>query len=456
MENKNFDAKLKAALENIEAPFSPADWSAMEQRLNASATPEAEPAETHAVDRAVYHTLANLEMRYQPADWTRMSARLDQEARRRRRVWITKMAEAAIFLLLLANLDGFLNQINGTSADPTRPQAAVESQNTENRTENRKSAAGRSFMVVAPASMNAGNAEKFALVGQPDGSTLLVPVNGLETPGALTPANATPGQTIVLVGPENGVVAVTPVSALNTGYAYQLLEKTPEVVYAWMTPPTKKARNSDLYVGAFAARDYDFINSAGDARKARQYGGGIQVGLQKGKWGFETGLAYARKGFEPKPELKIISGDASQGYHAAYIARVDADMVAVPLRLTRQVAKMGRFTARLSAGVTAHMAAQKGYRYETLYYPPPGQPGDPIKTPPHGQPAAKGIFEGGRPGGNFYATADVGFRLEAGIGKRATLFVEPVCRKALTEKGIAGGLSQINTVSVQAGVMASL
>ena len=115
MDYKNFDNKLKNALEGLEAPFDPSAWAAFEQRLNAPFTEE-QPAAVDAVDKAVFRTLERLDAPYQPAHWDMLATRMTQVARTRRRIWIAKLTEAAIFLLLLANLEGFLRPASAPSA----------------------------------------------------------------------------------------------------------------------------------------------------------------------------------------------------------------------------------------------------------------------------------------------------------------------------------------------------
>lgn len=81
---------------------------------------EEQPAPVEPVDLVVKRTLERVEVPYQPADWTLLQTRLNQGALVRR-IRLSKLAEAAIFLLLLINIEGFLGGF-GEVLKPTAPQ----------------------------------------------------------------------------------------------------------------------------------------------------------------------------------------------------------------------------------------------------------------------------------------------------------------------------------------------
>ena len=67
MELQKFDSTLKSVLENLEVPYEPGTWAALESRLDA--LPAAD-----AVDKAVRPALERIEMPYQPCTGMRSQA----------------------------------------------------------------------------------------------------------------------------------------------------------------------------------------------------------------------------------------------------------------------------------------------------------------------------------------------------------------------------------------------
>ncbi|MBK9335198.1 MAG: hypothetical protein IPM98_00900 [Lewinellaceae bacterium] len=158
--------------------------------------------------------------------------------------------------------------------------------------------------------------------------------------------------------------------------------------------------------------------------------------------------------------MKIYSGNITDGYYGSNLAEVDADLVTLPLKASRRIARFGKTTAHAVAGATAHLATQKNYDYGTFYFPPNTLPPnflpDPNQAPQLRKPG-QGIFEKGTLSSNLYATADVGIRIERPVGGgRYAAFVEPTYRQSLSGKGIGPKGEPINTLSIQAGVLTYL
>jgi hypothetical protein len=133
-------------------------------------------------------------------------------------------------------------------------------------------------------------------------------------------------------------------------------------------------------------------------------------------------------------------------------------MVSIPIKLTHRIAQFGQMTAQAVAGVSTHVALDKNYQYQSVYYPgqaPPSANPDPNQQPQLRQKGV-GLLENGSLRGNVYASADAGVRLEYPVNRRFVAFVEPLYRHAIGGKGVGPQPARINTLSVQAGVMATL
>ena len=471
MHNNALDERLKSVLEGLEVPYDPTSWSVLSNKLDARALPDIPPASMGAwVDDAMAHRLEHLEVPFQTAHWDKMAARLDQDQRTRRRIWFTKCAEAAVLLLLIVNLSTWVSN-PATETTERRPMAAHRPK-TAPKKANKRTA-------HASAQTQAGNAvasllETFSIFStpaDPSGQTgqpvdLLNPTEGqpsgtiLQTLGVLAQSEA--AQQLAKEAATQPIAQqAQTLPALDFLYLNQHPFQLPNTSAANATTHKKAVKQQHLYAIAQVGLNFDRVQSNGDVHNAQQSAGAIAVGYRKGKWGVEAGIQYQRKQFQPKRSVEIFAGNAAQGYYGSYLAEVDADVISIPVRATRRIAKVGKVTAHAIAGLSAHIAVQKGYRNKTLFFPgsnPAGPDPQSTNAPPQLQRVGNGLLEsGGEWKGNQYATADAGLRLEAPVGQRAAVFVESAYRHALPgSEGLSNIHTTINTVSLSAGIVAGL
>lgn len=452
MDLQQFDSTLKSALENIEVPFDPSTWAALESRLDALPAPD-------ALDKALRPTLERMEPAFDPGSWSVLAQRMDGLARARR-VRFTKAAEAAIFLLLLLNLEGFfgvvesvtkpaptpkptLGPVAHTPSGKTRKHPSAKS-TTDNATigDEGQTLTGQllAFVENMAASLTQNNENQAieAPTTQPLASNASV----------LSPAGfyGQSGPVRFQVGASLPASAVSPVQ-----YAQNEIH-IPGV--QWSNP----GRGKHFYGATFASFDQNTLREGTHRDRQNGFGGGMAIGYRKGKWGVETGMTYSRKNYRPERHNQELFNDPIQGIAFFYTDEVEANVLSVPVKVTRRVAKMGKTTAHAVAGVSAHFAASKNYAYKTVHYPPPNPQPNPNPVPPPSASTiaeAKGLLENGGLAYNAYASADLGIRLERSIGKRYTAFVEPVYRQSLGGS-LGPKASRLNTFSLQAGVMACL
>lgn len=462
MNDKFFDEKIKAALDNLEAPYDPASWAALEQRLNAPFSEE-HPPPVEAVDKAVFHALERLEAPYQPAHWKMLAQRMTDTARLRRRIWMSKLSEAAIFLLLLVNLDGFFGNESPAAPAPVRSPQPPNRPQAERRHLNTSPDAVRSernavlFATTAQHEV-AGQmpAEDFLIDPifdnqQSNGTTVSYQIasEGQSNAGVLGAAELpVPGQRLSLLS-----FAMLPV------LSNQALDAPMRQFAAPAPILIKSPKKSRFYVSTFATLDRNsFIGEENYTHTSSGHGGGVGIGYRIGKWGVEAGLSHNRKRYQPKKEVEIHAGNTVDGFHGSFNSLVEADMVSVPVKITRRVAQLGRMSAHFVAGATTNIALDKSYQYGTVFYPG-GGPLTPNAAPgqqPQLRQKGQGLLENGSLNGNVYASLDAGLRLEHPLGRRFVAFVEPAYRHSLGGKGIGPKPGKINTLSVQAGVMATL
>lgn len=450
MSDKNFDQHLKSALENIEPEYDPATWAMLEQRLDAPLMEEHPPA-VDPVDKAVYHTLERLEAPYQQAHWNLLANRMQVQGVRLRRLRVAKIAEAAILLLLIWNLEGYW-RTTGTvvpavpTFDPNVPvaQADPAKSHRQNRQTARVGAQPGSGLVLAALQSQ---------LAQPGAPSLLL--GDYKQAGSvseiLTGLNATAAQ-----AQHRLYVATEP---LPFDRAWATLAKPNRDVLLPTAAIQKMASKSSFYLATTLSANQSRVLVDGERQRTGGYGAGFAAGYRPDKWGVEVGIGYAHARYTPKQHIAIYNGNPTAGYHGTFLSEVDADLITVPAKVTRRVARIGKASVHAVAGMTAHVAAQKGYDYGSVFFPPNTLPPNFLPDPnqaQHSRPTG-GVFEKGALGDNLYATADVGLRVEHSLGGgRYTAFVEPAYRQALGSKGIGSKREPINTIAIQAGVMTYL
>ncbi len=451
MDNNTFDSQLKSALENLEVPLEPTAWAAFEQRF-----PAPTPPPTDAVDQAVRRSLEQLEVPYQPAHWEQLAGKLTRIEQLRRRIWISKSAEAAILLLLLllGGAYGFFGfepyHRSAPQELPAQNVPMAESGKAKHHQNNRGSslengngsANGNGFFVPLDASQRAGS-QAIAEAGVVS-ETALTP---MEMAAAVKNANNQNNSENRLMMLAFGPLSTKDFMTLDIANLLNpLKEVTPKALLA-----------SHFYAVTYASLDQNRVRIGSEKRQAQGYGGGLMVGYRPGKWGVEVGVAFSQKNYTPLKEVKISTDNTNQGYYRSFDREVDADIVSVPLKGTRRMARFGKTSVHAVAGMTASVAIEKTYRNKKEFYPGnPPSGSHTIQTTELSKNSAQGVLEGGQFNDNVYVTADLGLRVEHSLGKRLVAFVEPMYQFNVSGQGIGPKPAKINTIGIHAGVMASL
>ncbi len=452
MDLQNFDSILKSALDNLDLPYDPGTWAALESRLDQLPAPD-------AVDQAVGPTLEKIETSYDAGTWSKLAREMDHLTRVRR-LRMHKIAEAAILLLLLLNLKGFFGVVhNVTHPAPIKKEipgpiakATVQKSKKQGNDPILSSIDRSSRPVVGFADQVVAFVHTLA--------NSLTSTKNQESPfsaQSLEPALATNGSLIdpSLFYSQTGLIKF-PETVLPVMQVKPLIYAHSEIFIPGLNLPAG-AKPARFYAATFASFDKNFIKEADFKNQSTGYGGGFSLGTRLGKWGFEASLAYSQKKYQPKRANVEFQNDPFNGISFYYVDEVEADVFTVPIKTTRRIAKVGNTSAHALAGVSANFATNKRYGFQTVHYPPPTplpNP-DPNALPAHAAPNGKGLFENGGINHNVYATADLGIRVEQPFGKRYVAFVEPIYHHAFAGN-LGPGNARINTFSLQAGVLASL
>ena len=454
-----FDRPFASALAGLEAPLAPSAWDIFSKKFDALP----DPADVMPGDAQFRQVLGQVEAPYEAHHWETMRAQIQLAENRKRRVLYVKLAEAAVFLLLFANLALYF--VNSDNKNHAGNFVADKADAVKNNTSGLAAKSGNSR---SQESLNAGNTNsRSARVVAPVASS----VASGNTPATLVPTlvEATTPVAEKIPGLENiaaATITETNITALlNKGEIAVLETPAPALLTAapgnlslhQVALPLKVQDPSGWYINNFASTDDNTTVSEGKNSRRRGLSAGLGIGFRRGKWGVESGLAYSEKSYEPKRVLEIYSGNLSDGYYGSYNKGVSADLLTVPLRVTRRLAEGRRLSVQALAGISMNFALSKAYEYKTLYFPglaPSSQP-NPSATPQLRQ-EGKGLLEGGSLDGNVYATADVGLRGLVKLNRRFSIYIEPSYRRAISKQGIGVRPAQTHTLALCAGVMAAL
>lgn len=448
------DQVVRVGLTNLEVPFDEATWASLADKLEAVENPPA----VADVDKIVAKNLQNIEPQFEPEHWQAMSKKLDEVAARRRRMLFVKLAEAAIFLLLVWNLadvlpggeriPGYIFSEKKAIAEVTPTSRSVEQQPTF-------------IEKIAAAAEN-------VLPNFSENEKQVQPSGNLKEVENLAQANFAGVEDSILKTLENSNGVHLPLRPQVNFAALEPLptdiqladfqkDKTPNLQKLTI----QKGKTRQYYVSNFASvgrrkiqTPYDAaFAKAGYSQRTYSYGGGVAVGKRGKKWGAETGIAYTSMRYQPQKTIEITGGNALDGYEGIYLGEVDLDVVSVPMNVNRRLAKIGRAEVRASIGATANFAAQTAHRYRETTIPATSGNNFPSRTTGH-EPG-RGIFEGGKFSENTWLTADAGLRVEMPLGGRAAVFSEANFSKTLAGN-VAPKNDRINGMNFSAGVLARL
>ncbi len=495
MTEKNYsEREIKDALDNLEVPYNPASWEKLEARLNAPFTEE-KPAAVEEVDKLVRPKIERFEAVYDPAHWQIMADRLRLIAARRRQIASTKLLETALVLLFLGNLPTWLGL---GRAEPQRipisagaPIAGVEEPDAEGFIRRTLEAKARQAAATAidlndPAAVG----PDASLQPSPDGSldiikeSPVVPASEISITEEVV--NSLRDFFFTKKPAEEATKPPLPIAALGQPYGQVLGEKQSafgklaavEPVETRMTEVDGEFGPTFLpfepsYIGKKERRFKVGIFIAPQANLARTpaldpinpdivqlkngWAFGLNFSATRDRFGFETGLTYESKSLDRN--LTATSGSLEEGFtKTVLLQQQQYEIAGVPLRATMRIGQVRHvsFSARLGASACA--IVQKNNVKDRIDSYSSGNnyvPGI-LALQRNNKQERRGLFEGGSLMENGFITADAAVRLERPIGRRLSLFVEPVFQHTVVPKGIGLRHDRLSTFSLQTGVTATL
>jgi len=420
------------------------------------------------IDTIARDALQNMEFPYQPADWSAMESRIEKDAFLRTRLYWLKGGELLLMLLAFWVLFQFTGMTfpetptTPRSTPPTKqniptPAEKDTPQNIDNQEEKTPEKKNKEEEVLHFAQNNkintpVKNPPTFATFDgvatiAPSSSPIRMTISVFEenqfinTPVLLQTTTKYISPIIHQEAQVSNIKQNTdesrePSFAGRLPQNVVLVESNPEnnITTETEIDPVPNVSRHPLHFRIAASPDMNVAQ--GSYRMGMTIGGLASVELSD-KWQLETGLAYSGKFFNDLPLNEE---------RFPYMEDVSKDMnlhvAEIPLHLQYTIKKSTNWRPFVSAGFTANAVMFANYDYN-----------DGIESPFETQREA-GMLEGGNLRDNLYATADIGLGLERQLDTNLHLFIQPTVKFALDNIGLHH--DSIHTFSLVMGARTAL
>ncbi len=403
------------------------------------------------IDSIVKDALHNIEFPYQPADWEAMESRIENDAFLRTRLYWLKGSELLLMLLAFWVLFQFFGMTypqpipsrtepqpqklktpppakQNNIVPPRKEEVLRENEEEETEPEQEEEADDLHFAQKMPVEA--------------------VPATIMESeilPEVVTHQEVEELLARVMSDEVEETIEAVPVAEQIGSFSERILPTklvlldneiegftTNETV---VEDPVPAGRKFPMNFSIAASPDMNTAKSS-SYRMGMSLGGFTSVELSD-KWQLQTGLAYSGKFLHDLPM------DEERFPNMADVTKdMNMHIVEIPLHLQYTIKKSTNWRPFITAGVTANVAMFADYNFNNG------------GESPFDNKREAGVFEGGRLGDNVYATADIGLGLERQLDKNLHLFIQPTVRFALDDVGAHH--DRINTFSLVMGARTAL
>ena len=507
MNTDSLDDAMKGSLENLEgAAFVPMDWNMMESKLDAAMSDaEIDPQmEDIYLDAIAYDHLKNMQPAYNHEHWEMMSARLDEEYAYRRKVFVTKLFEVAIVLLLVwTAFNYFPNKKTPTPSSPFPIAVGTDTNSNQYNTNylstdlNEQSLLDNksvvSFETTIPASIqdegikriinelpalvvktNPINQNAFTSIPTPptsDNKITETPfsnnansinlLNNKTQKATFLPLEKTLTLDEDEMLKEKLIVQISPIpSIMNSILVMDELSKGPFSLDQIIKK--KKLRTREVFFSMYSSADLNFVDSDFYNNNKREwdvyqryrygYGGGFALGFQLKRFLVETGISYNFVSYKQREEANII-GSFTSGYLEEQWDDAELNMVQIPLNIQYSFLVKRKWRMYSLTGVSINMALQNNYNFQLEDQENSSSRSISLNESEIANEASlyKGILEGGGLRENSYITANLGFGVERKFTYRWSLFLQPIYRRHFLIDGIGPNEDRIHSSSLRFG-----
>ena len=206
------------------------------------------------------------------------------------------------------------------------------------------------------------------------------------------------------------------------------------------------------------ATPYDEVyGNSGYAQQKVGIGGGMLFGKKVGDISVETGFIYSSKKYSPKEFIEIFIPDNADENTFYSFEKIHLNTLSIPLQLSYEFDKNGRWNSYVSTGAAMHMALQANYETKKLPFPrfapyPDNANITRGETPKFDEKAFEdGIIEGGSFRENHYFTLNLGAGLEYKLSGNVSLYAQPTFYYNVFNKGLGPNNDKIHTLSLNVG-----
>lgn len=505
LDTDGLDEAMKGSLENLEgAAFIPMDWDTMESKLDAAISDaEIDPQmEDIYLDAIAYDHLKNIQPAYNHKHWEMMSDRLDEEYAYRRKVFVTKLFEAAIVLLLVWTAFNYFP--NKKSTSPKQPLTDTNSiqNNTKDLSTNLNEQLLSEKESVAsfessPRSSNQDDQNEIAEDVVNETPTISIesnlinedPFSSIPTPPIsnnkiseipfLNNANSISllenkkqkitslplEKTLALnegeILKEKLIVQITPLPSLMNSFL-DMDEFAKDHFSLDQIIRKKKLRTHEVFFSMYGSSDINFVDSDFYNNNKREwdvyqryrygYGGGFALGFQLNRFLIETGASYNFISYRQRDEARII-GSFARGYIEEQWKDAELNMVQFPLNIQYSFLVKRKWRIYSLTGVSINMALQNNFNFQLENQEQTSSRSIAVNESEIANEALlyKGILEGGGLRENSYLTANLGFGVERKFTYRWSLFLQPIYRRHFLIDGIGPNEDRIHSSSIRFG-----
>ena len=198
------------------------------------------------------------------------------------------------------------------------------------------------------------------------------------------------------------------------------------------------------------------------------YGGGLSVGLDKGKWELETGAIYAARKYPVDVIYRY--GSLTDGIFGSEIQDGELNIINVPVHFRYNFLRKNKWRFYGVAGGSLQLAFQTNYfvvdaPQDFQYQPDPASP--PLSPMPEPESEYSieqlkkesiGLFEGGAFNDNAYISGNLGLGIERYVNEQWSIFSQPVYQYSLHyfREGVGPNKDGINSLSILIGAKVRL
>ena len=451
MSERHFDQVLKKVLDNLNPTYDPATWEALERRLDAQPNDAPTAADNAAWETDIRQRLERLSAPYDTTAWQLLLAKMRLRKQRQWSVYGAKALEAVLLLLLIFLGYGDLTHSPAPRRLPLSAPAVVQSLEGITPSKSLSSGAFQKRMLPPPSN---SIGEGLALKAPPRKLSDAVGPDTVDREWPEQPSM--PPVELALAGQNSSpMCALSPLPLrIPEPLSWPILAVAEEPLPPLAEQPKAIASEQRVHLLVAAVLQSNHIQWPHTRRVAQGAGFSLRAEYQGHRWGWGAGMEYTHVAFAPPHAERIFQGTPQTGYYGVFLAQVNADMLLLPLAVSRYLWGTNRWQSWITGGLTAHLVLDKAYDYDYVYYPPGRLP--PTQADPNAQPhlleRGRGLVEGGRLSSNAYASADLGLRWQYRTSEsRFTWYVQPLYRRGLTP-GISPSRERLHTWALQLGL----